>query len=107
MRLAPVQGLPDIRIHMAEKTSGLRRLAEAGDDGADPVPPYWAYAWAGGLALARHVLDRRELVADRRVLDLGSGSGLVAIAAAKAGARSVCAADIDPYAIAAVMLNAN
>ncbi|NWO96542.1 50S ribosomal protein L11 methyltransferase, partial [Escherichia coli] len=68
--------------------------------------PYWAYYWLGGLALARFVLDRPETVAGKRVLDLGTGSGLVAIAAAKAGAASVLAADIDPYAMVAVPLNA-
>ncbi|MCS7493938.1 50S ribosomal protein L11 methyltransferase, partial [Raoultella planticola] len=66
----------------------------------------WAYYWLGGLALARFVLDRPETVAGKRVLDLGTGSGLVAIAAAKAGAASVLAADIDPYAMVAVPLNA-
>jgi predicted nicotinamide N-methyase len=68
--------------------------------------PYWAQYWGGGLALARHVLDHPDIVADRKVIDLGCGSGLVAIAAAKAGARSVAATDIDPYAIIATQLNA-
>ena len=68
--------------------------------------PYWAYEWGGGLALARHVLDHPETVAGRTVLDLGAGSGLVAIAAAKAGAKRVIAADIDRYAITAIALNA-
>ena len=69
-------------------------------------PPYWAFAWAGGQALARYLLDNPALVAGRRVLDLGSGSGLVAIAAAKAGAARVLAADIDALALAAIGLNA-
>jgi predicted nicotinamide N-methyase len=69
-------------------------------------PPYWAFAWAGGQALARHVLDHPELVTGRRVLDVASGSGLVAIAAAKAGAIDVTATDIDPYAVAAMTINA-
>jgi predicted nicotinamide N-methyase len=68
--------------------------------------PYWAYAWPGGVALARHLLDRPETVAGRQVLDLGAGSGLVAIAAARAGAAAVLAADIDPFARAAIALNA-
>jgi predicted nicotinamide N-methyase len=72
----------------------------------DLVAPYWAYHWGGGLALARHILDHTEIVAGRKVLDLGAGSGIVAIAAAKAGAKSVIAADVDPYAIAATGLNA-
>ena len=68
--------------------------------------PYWAYDWGGGLALARHILNYPELVAGRTVLDLGAGSGIVGIAAAKSGAKSVIAADIDPYAITAIGLNA-
>jgi len=69
-------------------------------------PPYWAFAWAGGQALARYILDHPETVAGKRVLDIGSGSGLVAIAAAKAGATSVLAADIDAFSAAAIGLNA-
>jgi len=68
--------------------------------------PYWAQYWGGGLALARHVLDHPRIVADRDAIDLGCGSGLVAIAAAKSGARSVTAIDTDPYAIFAAQLNA-
>lgn len=68
--------------------------------------PYWAQYWGGGLALARHVLDNPSTESERRVLDLGCGSGLVAIAAAKAGARTVTAVDIDPYAVGATQLNA-
>jgi predicted nicotinamide N-methyase len=67
--------------------------------------PYWAHYWAGGLALARHLLDHPETVAGRRILDLGAGSGLVAIAAAKAGASRVLAAETDAYAVAALRLN--
>jgi predicted nicotinamide N-methyase len=69
-------------------------------------PPFWAFAWAGGQALARYLLDRPEIVAGRAVLDFGSGSGLVAIAAAKAGARQVLAAEIDHFAAAAIAMNA-
>ncbi len=68
--------------------------------------PYWAYDWGGGLALARHLLDHPGIVAGRRVLDLGTGSGVVAIAAALSAARQVIAADVDRYAIAATQLNA-
>jgi predicted nicotinamide N-methyase len=68
--------------------------------------PYWAYDWGGGLALARHVLNFPEIVATRTVLDLGAGSGIVGIAAAKSGAKNVIAADIDRYAIAAIGMNA-
>jgi predicted nicotinamide N-methyase len=70
------------------------------------TPPFWASAWAGGRAVARYVLDNPQIAAGRRVLDVASGSGLVAIAAGKAGASSVTANDIDPYAVAAITLNA-
>jgi predicted nicotinamide N-methyase len=102
--LAPVPGVPEIRLHMARPSSGLSQLA--GRRQAGFGPPYWAYPWGGGLALARHFLDRPETVRGRRVLDLGAGSGLVAIAAAKAGARAAIASDVDPNAIAALRLNA-
>lgn len=69
-------------------------------------PPFWAFAWAGGQALARYVLDNPSLVAGKRVLDFGSGSAIVALAALKAGARPALAADIDPFACAAATLNA-
>jgi predicted nicotinamide N-methyase len=105
MRIAPAPGLPEIRLYTAHPASGLWRLVGRGGESADP-PPYWAYHWAGGTALARHILDRPETVAGLSVLDLGAGSGIVAIAAAKAGARAVFAADIDRNAIAAIGLNA-
>jgi predicted nicotinamide N-methyase len=95
----PAPAIPEIRLHQAGPTSRLGRLGGV-------TPPYWAYAWAGGLALARFVLERPQLVAGRRVLDLGSGSGLVAIAAAKAGAAAVMAAEIDPTALVAISFNA-
>jgi predicted nicotinamide N-methyase len=100
--IGSASSLPEVLLHRAQPSSGLSRLAEA--DGA-LGSPYWAYPWAGGLALARHILDHRELVARRRVLDLGAGSGIVAIAAAKAGASEVVAAEIDPYAVVALELN--
>lgn len=101
--LAAVPGVPEIRLHRAGPRSGLMRLARA-----DPNfgSPYWARPWGGGLALARRVLDDRQAFLGKRVLDLGAGSGLVAIAAALAGARAVRAADVDPYAISATRLNA-
>lgn len=101
MNAAPVSGLHDIRLHLAGPSSGLARRF-----GAEAAEPYWAFVWGGGLALARHVLDRPEVVAGRRVLDLGSGSGLVAIAAMTAGAASAVAVDIDPRAAVAARLNA-
>jgi predicted nicotinamide N-methyase len=96
--------VPEIRLHKAGPKSGLWRLAEMGDK--DFGTPYWAHFWGGGLALARHILDHPATVADRSVVDLGAGSGIVAIAAAKAGAREVIAADTDRYAVAATRLNA-
>lgn len=101
--LEPTPGVPEIRLHRAGPRSGLMRLAEADPDFGSP---YWARPWGGGLALARHVLDHPDTVAGRRVLDLGAGSGLVAIAAMMAGATKVLAADVDPYAVAATRLNA-
>lgn len=97
------RGVPEIRLHKAAPESGIWRLAKA-----DPAfgNPYWAYDWGGGLALARHLLDHPQAVAGRRVLDAGTGSGVVAIAAAMAGAREVIAADVDRYALAATRLNA-
>lgn len=105
MPLAPVPSLPEIRFHTAHAGSGLGRFAgrEAREGGR---APYWAFVWAGGAALARHVLNRPDIVAGRRVLDLGAGSGIVAIAAARAGASTVLAADIDPDALIALALNA-
>ncbi len=94
-------GIPEFRLHLAGPSSGLGRRF-----GEDVVEPYWAFVWGGGLALARHLLDRPETVAGRRVLDLGAGSGLVAVAAMKAGAASVLAVDIDLRAAVATRLNA-
>ncbi len=98
LRLARVPDLPEIRLYTAHQASGLSRLV----GGA----PYWAYPWAGGAALARYIAERPETVAGKRLLDLGTGSGLVAIVAAKAGANPVTAFDVDPFAIAAAKLNA-
>ncbi len=101
--IEPVRSVPEIRLHRAGPRSGLSRMAEA-DAGFGN--PYWAHLWGGGLALARHVLDQPACVAGKRVLDLGTGSGLVAIAAAMAGAREVVAAEVDRYAVVAAELNA-
>ncbi len=103
-RLTSVPALPAIRLHTAHEATGLWRLAEAAGV-EDPPPPYWAFPWAGGMALARYIFEHPRTVTGQRVLDLGTGSGLVAIAAAMAGASAVTAADIDRYAIAAATLN--
>jgi predicted nicotinamide N-methyase len=104
-RLGPVPQVPEIRLHLAADMLGLWQRTED-EFGAGQPPPFWAFPWPGGQALARYLLDHRDLVADRTVLDLGSGSGLVAIAAAMAGAAQVRASEIDPLAVAAVKLNA-
>lgn len=105
-RLLPVPHAPEISLHLADEATALweKTEEELGEIGLPP--PFWAFAWAGGQALARYLLDHPEVVAGRRVLDCGSGSGLVAVAAARAGAASVTACDIDPFAIAAIGLNA-
>ena len=98
--------VPEIKLHLATEVVPLWRLTEEELQAQGIPPPYWAFAWAGGQALARYVLDHPKSVAGKDVLDFGSGSGLVAIAAAKAGAMRIMAADIDPYAYAAIKLNA-
>ncbi len=103
--LSTVPLVPEIHLHLAEDAIVLRARLEAQSGTALP-PPFWADAWAGGQAVARYVLDHPEMVRGRRVLDVASGSGLVAIAAALAGAETVIANDIDPYALAAIALNA-
>ena len=95
----------EVRLYLAEDSIVWWARMEA-EAGKVLPPPFWASAWAGGQAVARYVLDHPEMVAGRRVLDLASGSGLVAIAAGLAGATEVIANDVDPYAIAAITLNA-
>jgi len=99
--------VPEIRLHLATEIMPLWRKSEEELEAMGVPPPYWAFAWAGGQALARYILDNPPTVRDKSVLDFGSGSGIVGIAAAKAGARSVLSADIDPYAEAAIRLNAD
>ncbi|KQV81822.1 hypothetical protein ASC90_04285 [Rhizobium sp. Root1220] len=103
LRLQPAPGLPSILLYIAHPGSGLSRLGAGKSN--DP-PPYWAYGWAGGTVLAHHILKHPDIVRGRRVLDLGAGSGVVAISAARCGAAGVTAADIDENAISAVALNA-
>jgi predicted nicotinamide N-methyase len=103
--LVPVPAVPELRLHQAAEATGLWDRTGGGYR-SDQPPPFWAFAWPGGQALARYVLDNPDTVAGRRVLDLASGSGVVAIAAATAGAAHVLAADIDPAAVAAITRNA-
>lgn len=104
--LRPVPLVPEIRLHQATDPISMWERTEqaAGQTGLDP--PFWAFAWAGGQALARYLLDHPEVVRGRRAIDLASGSGLVAIAAAMAGAAAVTAYDIDPLASEVTGLNA-
>jgi len=99
--------VPEIRLHLATEILPLWNRTEEEIEKTGLPPPYWAFAWAGGQALARYILDHPECVRERSVLDFGSGSGLVAIAAVKAGARSSLASDIDAFAAAAIALNAS
>ena len=97
--------VPEIRLHLSEDVIGLWRAVEAATGATNTAPPFWAFAWAGGQAVARYVLDHPQIVKGKTVLDFGAGSGLIAIAAVKAGAASVAAADIDSFSTAATLLN--
>lgn len=97
---------PEVRLHLATEITPLWQATEESLARGAVPPPFWAFAWPGGQALARYLLDHPDEVAGRCVLDFGAGSGVVAIAAAKAGARIVLAADIDPFAAAAIAANA-
>ncbi len=98
--------VPEVRLHLATEVTPLWHATEATLARAGVPPPYWAFAWAGGQALARYLLDHPAAVSGKRVLDLAAGGGVVAIAAVRAGAAHVSAADIDPFAAAALQLNA-
>lgn len=97
--------VPEIRLHLAHEAVPLWQKTEDELGEMGLAPPFWAFAWAGGQALARYVLDHPETVNGKRVIDLASGSGLVAIAAVKAGAAHMIAADIDAFAVTAINLN--
>jgi predicted nicotinamide N-methyase len=105
-RLLPVPDIPGVRLQVADDVMTVCQLAgsELGDP--DPQLPYWAFAWAGGLAVSRYVVDHPNEVADRRVLDIASGSGLCAIVALKSGAATAHAVDVDALSEAAVAVNA-
>jgi predicted nicotinamide N-methyase len=104
--LVPVPHVPEISLRVAHEAIALWQRTEEELAAIGLPPPFWAFAWAGGQGLARYVLDNPALVAGKSVLDFASGSGLVAIAAAKAGAAAVLAADIDAFAVAAIAVNA-
>jgi predicted nicotinamide N-methyase len=97
---------PEIALYLADEVTPIWRMTEEDLGALGLPPPFWAFAWAGGQALARYLLDHPAEVAGKRVLDFAAGSGLVGIAAMKAGAARVLCADIDPYCAAAVGLNA-
>ncbi|MCV0426141.1 MAG: methyltransferase [Roseibium sp.] len=105
-KVKPVPHAEEILLHVADEAMDmwLKTEEELGELGL--APPFWAFAWAGGQGLARYILDTPELVAGKRVLDFACGSGLVGIAAMKAGAASCHAVDIDPFALTAAELNA-
>jgi predicted nicotinamide N-methyase len=98
--------VPEIRLHLASEVVPLWQATEANLTERGLPPPYWAFAWPGGQALARYLLDHPDLVQGKHVLDFAAGSGLAGVAAAKAGAQTVAAAEIDRFAIAAIGLNA-
>ena len=104
-RLTAPPLVPEIRLHLADAITPLWQATEATLEKNGMAPPYWAFPWVGGLALTRHVLDHGSALSGKRVLDLASGSGIAAIAAAMVGAAAT-AADIDPLAATAAMLNA-
>lgn len=106
-RLQPVPHAPEISLWLADEVTPIWRLTEEELGELGLPPPFWAFAWAGGQALARYVLDTPGLVAGRSVIDFASGSGIVGIAAARAGAARVLAADIDVFCGAALELNAD
>ena len=105
-RLQAPPHTPELRLHLADEVTPIWRMTEEELGAIGLPPPFWAFAWAGGQALARYVLDHLGEVAGQRVVDFATGSGIVAIAAARAGAASVLAADIDPFCAAATALNA-
>ncbi len=104
--LTTAAACPEIRLYLATEVTPLWQATEAYLEGNNLPPPYWAFAWVGGQALARHLLDRPELVVGKRVLDFAAGCGIAAIAAAMGGAAAAEAAEIDPMALAAIALNA-
>jgi predicted nicotinamide N-methyase len=105
-RLQAPPHTPELVLHLADEITPIWRMTEEALAEIGLPPPFWAFAWAGGQALARYVLDNPQLVAGKRVLDFASGSGIVGVAAARAGAASVLCADIDGFCAVAAELNA-
>jgi predicted nicotinamide N-methyase len=105
-RLQDVPDVPGLRLHLGDDVTAVWHRTGEFLGLVDPPLPYWAFAWSGGLGIARHLVDHPEEIAGRSVVDVGTGSGLCAIVAARLGAESVQAIDIDPFAAAAVELNA-
>jgi len=104
-RVQPPPHTPELNLHLADEVTPIWRLTEEALSEIGLPPPFWAFAWAGGQALARYVLDHPDEVAGKRVLDFASGSGIVGIAAMRAGAGHVLATDIDPFCGAALEVN--
>ena len=104
--ITPVALVPELRLHLARDSIGIFQRAAELDITGERFQPFWAFAWPGGQALARYLLDQPEIAAGKRVVDIGAGSGIAAIAAMKAGARHVLAADIDPMSELAIRANA-
>jgi predicted nicotinamide N-methyase len=104
--LRPVPGLEEVRLHLADEVLPLWHAVQIETDDPEAAVPYWAFAWAGGLAIGRYIREHPEVAAGRRVFDVASGSGLCAIAAMRAGAAAATAADVDAFAAAAIEVNA-
>ena len=104
--LGPVPGVDGIRLHLGAEVLPLWHAVQVETGDPDAALPYWAFAWGGGLALARYLADHPEAVSGRRIVDVASGSGLCAIAAMHAGASDATAIDVDRFSVAAIALNA-
>ncbi|HEY2916200.1 MAG TPA: 50S ribosomal protein L11 methyltransferase [Candidatus Limnocylindrales bacterium] len=104
--LRPVPGLEPVQLHLTDDVLGLWRATQLELGEPDAPLPFWAFAWAGGMALSRYLRDQPDIVRGRRILDFASGSGLCGIEAMRLGAAEVTAVDIDPFSIAAIGLNA-
>jgi predicted nicotinamide N-methyase len=105
-RLAAPSAVPELQLHLATEVTPLWQSTEDQFRTGHLPPPFWAFAWPGGQGMARYILDHPEIVRGKRIVDFASGSGIVAIAAMRAGAKQALAVDIDPLALAAITLNA-